>query len=235
MILHIYHCNLAVIRDYRGSQGRNRPDGTGRFPATPGAADIEFAPITEMFGDPQISRLLQMFQHIDLTDLTNSPIKWNWKYIEGTLGCTRQDVHRLLEEVDAKGLLSALTIDYDHEQWMKHSREKGCLVVMTGIEQADLSRDPDERARAFCEAIDAVKRDVTGPEHILRHVFVVPNGHLAPRAEPVNWEEALEVLKTLPPALNRRRYKAKLNSYGYPKLIELAMSAHKRGYLLRAI
>ncbi len=235
MILHIYHCNLAVIRDYHGSQGRNRPDGTGRFPERPGEADVEFLPPTNAFGDPQIGELLEMFRRIDLADLGNSPLKWDWKYIENTLGCTRQDVHKLLEEADSKGLLRGLTIDYDHEQWMRHSREKGCLVVMTGIEQNDLSRDPDERVRAYCDAIDEVKRDVTGSGHVLRHVFVVPNGHLAPRAKPVDWEKALAVLKTFPPALKRRRYKAQLNSYGYPKLIELAMSAHKRGYLLRAV
>jgi hypothetical protein len=235
VILHIYHCNLAIIRDYRKSQGRNRPDGTGRYPITPGEADVEYLPSTKNFGDPQMAKLLDMFQKIDLADLAHSPLKWDWRFIENALGCTRQDVHRLLANADRMGLLKGLTIDYDHEQWMKHSKEKGCLVVMTGIEKADLSRGADERADAFCDAIDEVKHDITGPGHVLREIFVVPNGHLAPRAEPVEWTEALEVLKTFPPALKRRRYRARLNSYGYPKLIELAMSAHKRGYLLRAV
>lgn len=235
MILHIYHCNLAIIHDYHGSQGRNRPEGTGRFPEQPGEADVDFLPATNRFGDTQLGELLEMFQKIDLGDLRNSPLKWDWRYIESTLGCTRPDVHRMLEEADRKGLLKGLTIDYDHEQWMQHSQEKGCLVVMTGIEHSDLSRDPKERTQAYCETIDDVKRDITGPGHVLQRVFVVPNGHLAPRAKPVDWEKALEVLKTFPPALNRRRYKAQLNSYGYPKLIQLAMNAHKRGYLLRAV
>jgi hypothetical protein len=176
-----------------------------------------------------------MFRTIDLADLTHSPIKMNWKHIEATLGCSRKDVFQLFEEADAKGLLRALTIQYDHEQWLKHSREKGCLVVMTGIERGDLARDPKERADAFCGAIDLVKRDVVGSGQVLKHVFVVPNGHLAPRAKPVPWEDALTVLKTLPPALSKRRYKAALNSFGYPKLIELAINAHKVGYVLRVV
>jgi hypothetical protein len=182
-----------------------------------------------------MTSLLEMFRKIDLADIAHSPLKWDWRYIERELGCTRQDVHRLLDEADRKGLLRGLTNDYDHEHWMRYSQEKGCLVVMTGIEEADLTRDPDERSSSFCDAIDDVRIDVLGPGQILREVFVVPNGHLAPRAAPVQWDAALEVLKTFPPALKARRYKARLNSFGYPKLIELAVSAHKRGYLLRAV
>jgi hypothetical protein len=192
-------------------------------------------PPTRAFGDPQMSKLLEMFQRIELGDLTNSPLKWDWRYMERELGCTRQDVHRLLQTAGRKGLLRRLTNDYEHEEWMKHSQEKGCLVVMSGIEQEDLERDPGERAAAYCEAVDLVKRDVTGPGHVLRDVFVVPNGHLAPRADPVEWQKALAVLQTFPPALKQRRYRARLNSFGYPKLIQLAIHAHKRGYLLRAV
>lgn len=235
MILHIYHCNLAIIRDYRESQGQNRPEGTGKIPSRPGKADVRFLPRTDTFRDPVLGKLLRMFQSIDLTDGPDAPVRINWKYLEAAFGCSRADISRILETAEGLGLLRTLTIEYDHEQWMKHSREKGCLVVMAGVEKSDLARKLDELHSRFCDTIDAVKRDVTNGGQTLRHVFVVPNGHLAPRAKPVDWQEAHALLETLPPALARRKYKASLNSYGYPKLIQLAINAHKLGYVLRVI
>src|ERR1700722_10032021 len=220
VILHIYRCNLAIISDYKVSQGRNRPNGTGRFPAVAGEADVQFMPVTDGFGDHDLGELLRMFQSVDLADLSASPVRMNWKYIEARLGCERSEIYRLLQEADKMGLLRSLTIEYDHEKWMQNSSEKGCLVVMACVERRDLARELDECAEAVCEAVEAVKRDVA-PRHVMRQVFVIPNGHLAPSAKPLPWKRALEVLQAVPPALAARGFDASLGAYGYPKLIQL--------------
>jgi hypothetical protein len=107
---------------------------------------------------------------------------------------------------------------------------------MTCIEETDLARETSERARAYCDTIDAVQQSIVNPDQVLQHIFVVPNGHLAPRSGPgLPWREALEVLQELPPALAERGYVAALNSYGYTKQISLAISAHKLGYVLRVV
>jgi hypothetical protein len=129
-----------------------------------------------------------------------------------------------------------LTIDYDHECWLSHSSKKGCFVVMTCVEESDLKRSRDDCASAYCDAIDKIRKAVLNPDQVLRDVFVVPNGHLAPRSgSGLPWEQALEVLQSLPPALNERGYRACLNSYGYTKLIRLSINAHKIGYVLRVV
>jgi hypothetical protein len=64
-------------------------------------------------------------------------------------------------------------------------------------------------------------------------VFVIPNGHLAPRQKPVDSSQAIEVLRDLTDALASRGYKARLNSYGYSKVIQLGINAHKLGYVSR--
>lgn len=236
MILHLYHCNLASFKDYQAAPGRNRPDGTGRYPERPGEADINYIPSTKGFDDDSMGRLLEVFQSISLSDPQSSPIKINWKVLEKRLGMQRSDVRHLLSKADLLGLMSSLTIDYDHESWLRHSKEKGCFVVMTCVEKSDLARDNSECASAYCDAIDEIKSLILNKGHTLNNVFVIPNGHLAPRAgNGLPWEQALDVLLAIPPALRSRGYDASMNSYGYTKRIKLGINAHKLGYVLRVV
>jgi hypothetical protein len=175
-----------------------------------------------------------MFQSIDLADLSDSPIRMNWKYIEEKLGCERAEVYRLLQEADRLGLLRELTIRYDHEKWLQNSQVKGCLVVMACVERRDFARTPEEGAQAVCDVVEEVRKGIA-PSHPLRKIFVIPNGHLAPRARPLPWRRALEMLEAVPREFESRGYEASLGSYGYPKLIQLAINAHKLGYVGRVV
>jgi DNA-binding Lrp family transcriptional regulator len=236
MILHVYHCNMAVIHDYKSAPGKNRPPGTGRYPQRPGGANVDYLPPTQSFGSDSLGKLLQCFQDIKIGELAESPFRMNWQYLEESLGLSRQEIRDKLREAERMGLLRSLTINYDHEKWMQYSREKGCLVAMTCVEESDLRRDANECVEAYCDAIDAIKGAVIGKKQSLKYIYVVPNGHLAARSGTgLPWEEVLEVLQRLPPALNKRGYKAKLNSYGYTKVINLAINAHKLGYVLRVV
>lgn len=236
MILHIYHCTLVEIRDYRAAPGRNRPDGTGRHPERPGEADIHYEPPTRAFEDDALGRFLALFQSIDLANTPKSPVRINWKFLENRLGLKRAELLKLKSKADRLGLMQRLTIDYDYEVWMQRSNDKGMLVVMTYVEEHDLNRDPAEYTEAYCDTIDEVRKDILNARQTLTKVAVVPNGHLAPRTEPgTSWQEAVDVLKALPGALAKRGYEAELNSYGYTKVLNLAINAHKRGYLLRVV
>jgi hypothetical protein len=242
LILHIYHCTFAELRDYRSSGGKNRPAGTGKWPEKAGEADIEYHPPTNGFQNPDLGQLLSLFQAVEIDQSEwDSPILINWQYLEETLELPRHSVDALLHEAKRLGLMSKLTIDYDHERWLRHSRVKGCLVIMAGVEEADLRRNPEELSSAFGEIVDELARErpprgLLGEGHELRQVFVVPNGHLNARSGPgLDWEKALAVLQRLPPELEERGYESGLNSYGYEKLIRLAINAHKRGYVLRVV
>ncbi len=242
MILHIYHCTQAILRDYKTSGGRNRPEGTGKWPEKPGQADVCYLPPTHDFGDPDLGRLLSLFQSIDLDDPElESPVWINWEFLEENLGLPHDAILTLMHKARTLGLMQRLTIDYDHERWLRHSRTKGCLVVMTCVEEADLVREPHEVAEAYCDAIDRLARE-EAPRGLLSRgqelnkVFVVPNGHLDAQSRTgLDWHQALALLQVLPPALLGRGYDAAPNSYGYEKLIRLAINAHKLGYVLRVV
>lgn len=239
MITHIYHCSSATLRDYRTSGGRNRPSGTGKWPTRAGEVDIDFPPPTAGFEDPNLSRLLELFLRVDLDKPdSESPLWVNWEYLQDSLGVSREEVNALMYLARELGLLTSMSLNVDHERWLRHSRIKGCLVVMACVEESDLRREKAEIASGFCSVInDLVKspapRGLLGDGDELNEVFVVPNGHLAPRAGPgLDWRQALEVLQALPSALEEQGYTAQLGSYGYEKLITLAINAHKRGYTL---
>ena len=242
MIIHTYHCASASLRDYKTSGGRNRPPGTGKWPPKPGEADIDYGPPTKGFSDPNLGRLLEIFKRVDLDQpLAESPIWINWDYLQHELGLPREAVAALVYSARQLGLLTSMSGDVDHERWLKHSRIKGCLVIMTCVEESDLRRTKDEIAKGFCDTVDDLvrappPRGLLGEGDNLSEVFVVPNGHLAARAgQGLKWEPTLAVLQTLPPALEARGYQAHLSSYGYEKLIALAINAHKRGYTLSVV
>jgi hypothetical protein len=183
-----------------------------------------------------------LFQSVDLDQPdAESPVWVNWDFLEAALGLSREDVTALMHRARELGLMARLTIDYDHERWLRHSRVKGCLVVMTCVEETDLHRDQADIATAYCDEIDRIvqqppPRGILGNGDELGAVFVVPNGHLDARAGPgLPWQDALAVLQCLPIALRSRGYSASLNSYGYEKLIKLAINAHKVGYTLRVV
>lgn len=239
MIVHIYHCTAASLRDYRSSGGRNRPTGTGKWPSRPGEADVSFPPPTAGFADPDLGRLLELFLAVDLdAPESESPLWVNWDYLQSRLGLASDRIKELMYEARELGLLRRVTVDVDHERWLRHSKIKGCLVVMTCVEESDLRRPKGEVARAYCATIDDLVRSppplgLLGEGDELTDVFVVPNGHLAARAgRGLEWEPALRVLQSLPPALAEHGYRAHLSSYGYEKLIALTINAHKRGYTL---
>lgn len=242
VIVHIYHCTSASLRDYRKSGGRNRPPGTGKWPPKAGEADVNFQPPTSGFSDFHIGRLLALFQAVDLDQPeSESPILVNWEYLQRQLGLSREGVAILMHTARQLGLLTSMSLDVDPERWLKHSRVKGCLVIMTCVEESDLRRARAEITKTYCDIVDDLvkappPKGLLGKEDQLTDIFVVPNGHLAARAGPgLDWKRALEVLQAVPPALQERGYKAHLSSYGYEKLIKLTINAHKRGYMLYVV
>ena len=237
MILHIYHCNTAIISDHRTASGRNRPLGTGRHPVRRGAADVRLVPPTNAFDDSTLGTLLGLFQEVPLDD-TERAIAINWGYLERKLELSRAEVEALVAEAAERGLLRGMDIDYDHVRWMKQSADKGLLVIMACVEKRDLTRRPREYLGGVVEAVEEIVAGVVNEaqHQFLRRIVIVPNGHLDPRGDNrMPWTSVLAVLEAIPPVLSRRGFDVSLNSYGHAKMIELAINAHPLGYVLRTV
>lgn len=235
MILHIYHCNEVVSQDKQQSVGKNRPGSIKRWPGRPGGADIAHLPPVDGFEGDLLGRLLSRFMKCDLV-AEDSPIAINWDALEAHLSLPRESVEELLDEARQKGLLRTLTIAVEHERWMLTSTNKGSLLVMSCVEESDLARDQADLADAFCAEVVAIKNGIIGKGDTLSNAVVMPNVHLSPRATPPDDSNAaVELLKTMTAALSEQGFAVEMASFGYSKMLRLAINAHPLGYVLRVI
>lgn len=237
MILHLYHCNRAIIKDKPGSVGRNRPHNIQRFPTRPGQADFVYEPPTDGFKDPQLGSLLSLLQDVDVT-AEDSVLEVKWDTVARRLGVDRGTAEGLLEQAIAQRLVDRLTIAVDHNQWMKHSDNKGCLVVMACAEQQDSRRDDTEIAEGVASVVRDCLTRITNSSQWLDWLCLVPNVHLAPR-EPVPEDGGARALEMLIATRDRLNDDfsggVHLASFGYSKIIDLAINAHPIGYQIRVV
>lgn len=235
MILHIYHCNELVSHDKRQAVGCNRPGPIVRWPSRPGGADISHRPPVDGFERASLGQLLDKLIEFDL-DAEDSPVTLNWEALEAQLSLSRESIEALLAEARGLGLLRSLTIAVDHERWMLASADKGSLLVMSCVETIDLTRDRVELIEAFCEEVVAIRDGIVGAGDTLTRAVVMPNVHLAPRVKPPGDSEAVvELLKKMTAALTGEGFVAEMASFGYSKMLRLAINAHPLGYVLRVI
>jgi hypothetical protein len=237
MVLHLYHCNRAVIKDKPGSVGRNRPRNLVRYPPHRGLADFVYEPPTDGFATPGLGSLLALLQDVDLT-AENSALQVNWGVVTQHLGLDKEAAVRLLKQASAQRLIDHVTIAVDHNQWMRESNNKGCLVVMACAEQQDTRRSDAEISQGVVAVVQDCLSRITNTAQWLDWICLVPNVHLAPR-EPApddGGARALEMLLAARELLDRRiDSRVHLASFGYSKIIELAINAHPIGYQIRVI
>lgn len=237
MILHLYHCNRAIIKDKPGSVGRNRPHNLQRYPSRPGQADFVYEPPTDGFANPELGALLSLLQDVDLT-AEESVLQVNWDTVARRLGVPEDVAVKLLKQAHAQRLVEHVTIAMDHNQWMKHSDNKGCLVIMVCAEQGDSRRRDTEIAKGVSSVVHACLTRITNPAQWLDWICLVPNVHLAPR-EPVPTDGGARALEML--FATRERLDQDYNcgvhlaSFGYSKIIDLAINAHPIGYQIRVV
>jgi hypothetical protein len=207
-----------------------------RFPEEPGQADIEYRPPTDGFEEPWLASVLRLFAAADLIS-EESPVTVRWDFVERQLGRTRGEIEDTLELAKRRGLLPGMTIDYDHERWMHQSANKGCLVALTCIEKADLTRDRSEVVGCFVATIEEIRGAITnGGSKRLERTVIMPNAHLNPRGEPVTDRDGcVLLLEELRDGLAESGIQVELNSYGYSKMMAFAINAHPLGYVLRVI
>jgi hypothetical protein len=237
VILHLYHCNRAIIKDKPGSVGRNRPHNIQRYPSRPGQADFAYEPPTDGFATSKLGSLLSLLQNVDLA-AEDSVLQVKWDVVAQRLGVEADTAKRLLGQARERRLIDHVTIAVDHNQWMKHSDNKGCLVVMACAEQQDTGRSDGEVAEGVASVVHDCLTRITNEAQWLDWICLVPNVHLAPR-EPVPEDggaRALEMLMAI-----RRRLEhdfsggVHLASFGYSKIIDLAINAHPIGYQIRVV
>jgi hypothetical protein len=178
---------------------------------------------------------LSLFEQGDVDELGNGLIDIRMEYlVEKTGAKDEAEANRILRRLNAMGLLRGLTIDYDHSKWMKHSRIKGCLVVNVCIVKSDYAKKGLEKKVASV-ILDLRKKILRGfKKGILKHIFIIPNAHLAPSNElGGNPEKEISILKAIKEELIGQGFDVVLNSYGYAKDIVEAINAYKGGYVFR--
>ena len=234
MILHIYHCNMVIARDKRKATGRNRPSEIARVPRSPGERDIVYEPPRSGFDD-DLGELLDQFRHVDLAQ-EDGPLAVNWAFLQRQLGADRESVKARVARARALGLLPGMAIDYDHEAWMAASRNKGCLLVMMCVEDRDLRRERRELLDAFGGVVMRICDGIVGGGEWLERVYIMPNVHLGPRAElATDAGRTVALMEAAAGELRARDLSCELNSFGYSKMLQLAINAHPMGYVLRVI
>jgi hypothetical protein len=144
----------------------------------------------------------------------------------------------LLKQAHAQRLIDHATIAVDHNQWMKQSDNKGCLVVMACAEQQDVRRGDTEIAEGVVAVVQDCLSRITNAAQWVDWICLVPNVHLAPR-EPApddGGARALEMLLATRDKLDHRFDSGiHLASFGYSKIIDLAINAHPIGYQIRVV
>lgn len=237
MVLHLYHCNRAAIKDKPGSVGRNRPHNLERYPSRPGLADFVYEPPTDGFATPGLGSLLALLQNVDVT-AQNSVLQVNWEVIAQHLGLDQDAAIRLLKQAHEQRLIDHFTIAVDHNRWMKQSDNKGCLVVMACAEQQDTQRSDTEITEGVVAVVQDCLSRITNTAQWVDWICLVPNVHLAPR-EPApddGGARALEMLVTIRDGLGHHFDSGvHLASFGYSKIIDLAINAHPIGYQIRVV
>ncbi len=238
MILQIYHCNLAIFKDRRESGVKNRPHPIARVPASPGEADIEYLPPTDGFDDPRLGALLDQFRDVCIDGSRRGPVRIDWAHLREALGLETDEIRSLLQMAHQGGLISGLTLNYNHRPWMRLSHDKGCLVVMICVEESDYARTSTEVARSAIKAIGSIRSAVIGKKHgrdRLNHIFLVPNVHLGVRVVVGrDTDRNIAILRGIERGL-QRNWTVKTNSYGYTKIVELAINAHVIGFVSRTV
>jgi DNA-binding Lrp family transcriptional regulator len=237
VIVHLYHCNRAVIVDKPGSVGRNRPANLRRFPPRPGLADFVYEAPTDGFEPPALGDFLALLKSVD-PRADNAVLKVDWGEASSQLGISETAARKLLDEVYARHLIRGLTVDVDHNRWMKVSDNKGCLVVMACVEATDRARDVDEITGGLTRVVEDCVVRITNDSQWIDAACLVPNVHLAPR-EPApddGGEHALSTLLSTRAALESYfDFDIHLASFGYSKIIDLAINAHPVGFQIRAV
>lgn len=239
MILQIYHCNLAVFEDRRESGVKNRPHPITRVPEHPGEADIKYLPPIDGFDDKGIGQLLDQFRDISIDGSKRGPVQIDWDYLSEVLQLETGQIRELIRLAHERGLIRGLTLHYNHRPWMRLSHNKGCLVVMICVEESDYVRSTAEVARSAVQAISSIRTALIGKKRRLdwlNHVFLVPNVHLGVRVVVGrDTDRNIKILKGIESGLQRSRWTVRTNSYGYTKIVEMAINAHVIGFVSRTV
>lgn len=243
MKMHIYHCALAVFKDVAPRSKKARPEDLEYWPSQAGQCDVSFSPLlNDLIKDGKTKKLVKLFEHIDLMDTTNSPIHLRRDWIAEQLGIDMVEVNSLMAKLYNMRLLHSLTLEHDFRKWLQHSKTKGCLVVMVGIEHPDYSKPAIEDLasevikEAYIDLLHSDKKghEINASEIRVARVFVVPNAHLSPDLG-LDHARNIQILQGIVRNLLALGFDSMLNSYGYPKDIQLMIVGHSQEYVLRCI
>lgn len=245
MILHVYHCSLALVEDRTQHSKSSRPTAYSE-PSAPGESDFCFKPNATDLMDRDLGRIAAEFQSLGMDQLLDgsaSAVSINYDYLSRKLQIPVATLKNRLRKLREMRIIPGLAIDYDYEKWMQHSFVKGCIVVMAFVEAQDYQRDHEELARSFAHAILTVRISLLDQhgKYQLNRICIVPNAHLSdPDKLGPDPAQNLAILGRCRQELISHQLRVDLASYGYAKNLDLVLHhyhihGHKVGYLYRVV
>jgi hypothetical protein len=227
MKLQLIHCAVCVFEDQEMSK---KPRGI-KPKAT---RHIAIEPTCESLSDPELAQLASLFENIKLDATFDSPIQLRRDYLQERLDIEPRDLKLLLDKGRASGILRQLTIKKDYRSWLRRSRNKGCLLVMTCIEKGDHQRD--DLVGAYCRTVMERRDQLISLGHELEDVIVMPNAHLTNFDElETDSKNCANVIKRIKKGLHTHKLRVFEGSFGYGKQVRLVIMGHPKAYSFRQL
>jgi len=227
MKLQLIHCAVCIFEDEGISK---KPLGIEPKATQP----ITIEPTAESLLDSELAQLASLFEHIDLDATSKSPIQLKRDYLQENLGLESRELKLLLDKARETGILRQLTINKDYRSWLRESKHKGCLLVMTCVETGDHQRD--DLAEAYCRAVLERRDQLVSHGHELNDVIVMPNAHLThPDDLETNSQSCANVIVRIIKELEAHDLRVLEGSFGYGKRVRLVIMGHPKAYSFRQI
>lgn len=226
MKMQILHCGTVVFEDDEPSK---KPNGI----SPQKTQNIVIDQKADMIDDAQLSSLLRLFEQIDIDSTYNSPIEIKYDYLQEKLGLNAFELKRLMARARRDHLLTRLTIDKEYGAWIRKSKYKGSLVVMTCIEKKD-SNDEDIGKKAATEIQRSVKR-LTGYGQFINNIVIVPNAHMISEELETDSKKVKTILNKIEESLASISVPFVFASFGYGKRVKLVIRGHPEAYKFHQI
>ena len=227
MKLQLVHCAVCIFEDEEISK---KPPGIEPKAAQP----ITIEPTSESLLDPELAQLVSLFEHIELDATFQSPIQLKRDYLQEHLGLESRELKLLLDKARETGILTQLTINKNYRSWLRRSKHKGCLLVMTCVEKGDHQRD--DLVDAYCRTVLERRDQLISLGYELNDVIVMPNAHLTHPDELETVSQNCEnVIARIIKGLQTHNLRVLEGSFGYGKRVRLVIMGHPKAYSFRQV
>ena len=227
MKLQLIHCAVCIFEDQEMSK---KPPGIKPKATKP----IVIEPTAKSLLDPELAKLAELFENIELDATSESPIQLKRDYLQESLGLESRELKLLLDRARESGILTQLTINKDYRKWLRRSKQKGCLLVMTCIEKGDHQRA--DLVDAYCKTVMKRRDDLIALGYELNDIIVMPNAHLTHRDDlETDSDNCIDIIGQIIKTLQKKKIKVFEGSFGFGKRVKLIIMGHGKAYSFRQL